>query len=165
MPTTGRGRGNGDGESPVAPPIPSFASLRAPRRSHPAMDVLAPPPAVPEPERPAELPFPAEPSVAVGARATTAGGGTPPGEDEPAPARRPAPASWPTPASGPTPASWPTPAHGHEPAPGPAPAAAPRPAEWADLLSFGVRVASAALRLPGVLACAPARGLRRLLGE
>jgi len=43
--------------------------------------------------------------------------------------------------------------------------AAPRPAEWPDLLRFGVCVASAALRLPGVLVREPARRLRRLLGE
>ncbi|MGY2129501.1 hypothetical protein [Blastococcus sp. SYSU DS0617] len=107
MSTTGRGRGSGEGESPLAPPIPSFASLRAPRRSHPAMDVLAPPPAAPE------LPLPPVP---------------PPVRERPV-------------------------------------APAPRPAEWPDLLRFGVRAASAALRLPGVLLCEPARRLRRLVGE
>ena len=105
--TTGRERGSGEGESPQAPPIPSFASLRAPRRRHPAMDVLAPPPAS------AELPLP--PVL---------------------PPVREAPAS-----------------------------PAPRPAEWPDLLRFGVRVASAALRLPGALLREPARRLRRLVGE
>lgn len=43
MSTTGRGRGADDEESPAAPPIPSFASLRAPRRTHAALDVLLPP--------------------------------------------------------------------------------------------------------------------------
>jgi hypothetical protein len=52
--TTGRGRGIDERESPLAPPIPSFASLRAPRRSSPAMDLLAPPPV-------AELPLPPVP--------------------------------------------------------------------------------------------------------
>jgi hypothetical protein len=42
---------------------------------------------------------------------------------------------------------------------------APRPAEWPDLLWFSVRVASAALRLPGALVREPARRLLRLLGE
>ncbi|TKJ32137.1 hypothetical protein A6V29_17380 [Blastococcus sp. CCUG 61487] len=87
----------------MAPPIPSFASLRGPRRSHPAMDVLAPPP--------------------VAARAVT-----------------------------------------ETPAARPAEKAAPRPAEWPDLLRFGVRMAHDAVRLPLLLACAPARRLRRLLG-
>ncbi|MBN1092910.1 hypothetical protein JKP75_10255 [Blastococcus sp. TML/M2B] len=101
MTTTGRGRGPDDEESPAAPPIPSFASLRAPRRTHAAMDVLLPPalPPVPPPVR-----------------------------------ERPV-------------------------------AAAPRPAEWPDLLRFGVRAATAALRLPGLLVREPARRLRRLLGE
>jgi hypothetical protein len=56
--TTGRGGGtDDDGDAPVAPPIPSFASLRATRRSSPALDVLAPPasqlplPPVPPPVR------------------------------------------------------------------------------------------------------------------
>ncbi|MGY1753545.1 hypothetical protein [Blastococcus sp. SYSU D01042] len=110
MPTTGRGRGSDEEESPAAPPIPSFASLRAPRRSSPAMDVLAPPPAAPE------LPLPPVP---------------PPVRERPVGAG----------------------------------AVRPRPAEWPDLLRFGVRVASAALRLPGVLVLEPARRLRRLLGE
>jgi hypothetical protein len=105
--TTGRGRGTDERESPLAPPIPSFASLRAQRRSSPAMDVLAPPPV------PAESPLPPVP---------------PPVQELPAPA-------------------------------------APRPAEWPDLLRFGRCVASAALRLPGVLVREPARRLRRLLGE
>lgn len=105
MSTTGHGRENDEAESPAALPIPSFASLRAPRRSHSAMDVLAPPAA----DRP--LP-PVLPPV------------------------REAP-----------------------------PAPAPRPAEWADLITFGLRVASAALRLPGVLVREPGRRLRRLLGE
>ncbi|SDE97541.1 hypothetical protein SAMN05660662_0485 [Blastococcus aurantiacus] len=107
MSTTGRGRGNDEDESPAAPPIPSFASLRAPRRTHGALDLLLPPaddeqgplPPVPPPVR--EVP----------------------------------------------------------------PVVAPRPAEWPDLLWFGVRMASAALRLPGVLVREPARRLRRLLGE
>lgn len=43
MSTTGPGRGTDDEESPAAPPIPSFASLRAPRRTHAALDVLLPP--------------------------------------------------------------------------------------------------------------------------
>jgi hypothetical protein len=108
--TTGRGRGTGEGEPPVAPPIPSFASLRAPRRSHPAMDVLAPPP-VPAP------PAPVRPTSA--------------------PVR---PTATPSPAG-------------------------PRPAEWPDLLRFGVRLAQAALRLPGTLTREPARRLLRLLGD
>ncbi|WP_040339547.1 hypothetical protein [Candidatus Blastococcus massiliensis] len=110
MSTTRRGQG-GEGDSPVAPPIPSFASLRAPRRSSPAMDWLAP--------APVETRAGAEPSPAA------------------QPARPPRPA-------------------------GPA---QPRPAEWPDLLRFGMRLAQGALRLPGVLACLPARRLRRLLGE
>jgi hypothetical protein len=104
--TTGRGRGTDEAESPQAPPIPSFASLRAPRRSNPALDVLVPPPV-------AEAPLPPV---------------LPPVRELPPPA-------------------------------------APRPAEWSDLLRFGVCVASAALRLPGVLVREPARRLRRLLGE
>lgn len=141
MPTTGRGRGTDDGDAPVAPPIPSFASLRAPKRSHPAMDVLAPPPA--------RLPFPTEE------------------EADPAPvaadpdlvAAEPA-AVAPDPAAL---ASEPTPAAA--PAVTPERPVVPRPAEWPDLLRFGVRMASAALRLPGVLVREPARRLRRLLGE
>ena len=104
--TTGRGRGTDEDESPAAPPIPSFASLRAPRRTHAALDVLLPPA---QPEQP----LPPVP---------------PPVRETP-------------------------------------PVAAPRPAEWADLLSFSVRVASVALRLPGVLVREPARRLLRLLGE
>ena len=106
MSTTGRGRGSDEDESPAAPPIPSFASLRAPRRTHAALDVLLPPA---QPEQP----LPPVP---------------PPVRETP-------------------------------------PVAAPRPAEWADLLSFSVRVAAVALRLPGVLVREPARRLRRLLGE
>lgn len=83
----------------MAPPIPSFASLRGPRRSSPAMDVLAPPP--------------------VDARQRSEV----------------------------------------------RPPVAPRPAEWPDLLRFGVRVAQAALRLPGVIVREPARRLLRALGE
>lgn len=109
MPTNGRGRGSDEEESPAAPPIPSFASLRAPRRSSPALDVLAPPAAP-------ELPLPPVP---------------PPVRERPA-------------------ATVPV---------------RPRPAEWPDLLRFGLRVAEAALRLPGALVLEPARRLRRLLGE
>jgi hypothetical protein len=116
--TTGRGRGSDDDESPLAPPIPSFASLRAPRRSSPALDLLAPAPA------------PAEPSAPV----------------RPAAGRPAAPPP-------------------SRPAATPRPPAPPRPAEWPDLLWFGVRVATAALRLPGVLVREPARRLLRLLGE
>ena len=106
MSTTGRGRGTDERESPLAPPIPSFASLRAPRRTHAALDVLLPPA---QPEQPLPpLPPPVRESPFV---------------------------------------------------------VAPRPAEWADLLWFSVRVASAALRLPGVLVREPARRLLRLLGE
>ncbi len=106
--TTGRGRGADDEESPAAPPIPSFASLRAPRRMNAALDVLLPPAA----EAPAaQAPLAQTPVV------------------EPAPVvdRRVRPVVTP-----------PT----------------PRPAEWPDLLHFGVRVATTALRR-----------LRRLLGE
>lgn len=102
MSTTGRGRGADDEESPAAPPIPSFASLRAPRRTHAALDVLVPP-AADEPA--AEAPAVQAPVVD----------------------RRVRPAASPP---------------------------APRPAEWPDLLHFGVRVATTALRR-----------LRRLLGE
>lgn len=105
--TTGRVRGGDEDESPAAPPIPSFASLRAPRRSHAALDVLLPPQAQPE------QPLPPVP---------------PPVRESP-------------------------------------PVVAPRPAEWPDLLWFSVRVASVALRLPGVLVREPARRLLRLLGE
>ena len=105
--TTGRGRGSDEDESPAAPPIPSFASLRAPRRTHAALDVLLLPPAQPEHPLP-----PVPPPV----REST-------------------------------------------------PVVAPRPAEWPDLLWFSVRMASAALRLPGVLVREPARRLLRLLGE
>ncbi len=104
--STGRGRGNDEDESPAAPPIPSFASLRAPRRTHAVLDVLLPP-------APPEQPLPPVP---------------PPVREAP-------------------------------------PVEAPRPAEWPDLLWFSVRVASAALRLPGVLVLEPARRLLRLLGE
>ena len=99
--TTGRGRGDDEDEAPVAPPIPSFASLRAPRRTHAALDVLLPPAAAP----------PAAPR-----------------EPVPVVDRRVRPAA--------------------------TPPATPRPAEWPDLLHFGVRVATTALRR-----------LRRLLGE
>jgi hypothetical protein len=101
--TTGRGRGTDDEESPAAPPIPSFASLRAPRRTHAALDVLLPPAA----QQPVEAPLV---------------------ERTPVVDRRVRPAA-------PVPAT-------------------PRPAEWPDLLHFGVRVATTALRR-----------LRRLLGE
>jgi hypothetical protein len=51
-------------EAPVAPPIPSFASLRDPRRRSP-LDVLAPPPAAPEPAAPpAAAPAPRPPDYA-----------------------------------------------------------------------------------------------------
>jgi hypothetical protein len=113
--TTGRGRANDEDESPAAPPIPSFASLRAPRRTHAALDVLLPPAAQ---EPPVTAPTP--PEVADAATGS------------------------PTRPTAPT---------------------APRPAEWPDLLWFGVRVASAALRLPGVLVREPVRRLRQLLGE
>ena len=113
MSTTGRGRGNDEDESPAAPPIPSFASLRAPRRTHAALDVLLPPPAQPE------QPLPPVP---------------PPVRETP-------------------------------PVPLPVPVPAPRPAEWPDLLWFSMRLASAALRLPGALVREPARRLLRLLGE
>ncbi|WP_147251940.1 hypothetical protein [Blastococcus sp. TF02-09] len=106
MSTTGRGRGTDEDESPAAPPIPSFASLRAPRRTHAALDVLLP-------QAQPEQPLPPVP---------------PPVQDTP-------------------------------------PVVAPRPAEWADLLRFSVRMASAALCLPGALVREPARRLRRLLGE
>lgn len=106
VPTTGRGRGDDEDGAPVAPPIPSFASLRAPRRTHAALDVLLPP-AAEEPAAPVE-----------------------PAHEEPVPVvdRRVRPAA--------------------------TPPATPRPAEWPDLLHFGVRVATTALRR-----------LRRLLGE
>ncbi|SDE57024.1 hypothetical protein SAMN05660485_01126 [Blastococcus fimeti] len=109
VPTTGRGRGADDEESPAAPPIPSFASLRAPRRTHAALDVLLPP---------------------------AAGG---PAAEAPIV---------------PTPAAEPVPVVDRRVRPAAAPTATPRPAEWADLLHFGVRVATTALRR-----------LRRLLGE
>lgn len=109
--TTGRGRGADDEESPAAPPIPSFASLRAPRRTHAALDVLLPP-AAEEPVAAAEAPVEQTPAV----------------ERVPVVDRRVRPAA--------------------------ARPAAPRPAEWPDLLHFGVRVATTALRR-----------LRRLLGE
>ena len=105
--TTGRGRGNDEDESPAAPPIPSFASLRAPRRTHAALDLLLPP------ADDEQRPLPPVP---------------PPVREDP-------------------------------------PAATPRPAEWADLLRFGVRMASAAFQLPGALVREPARRLLRLLGE
>jgi len=117
--TTGRGRGNDEDESPTAPPIPSFASLRAPRRTHAALDVLLPPAADQDDPVAAPLPFPAEDEVDAASVPTTR----------------------------------------------PAPAAPPRPAEWPDLFWFGVRAASAALRLPGALVREPARRLLRLLGE
>ncbi|WP_141437114.1 hypothetical protein [Blastococcus aggregatus] len=111
MSTTGRGRGIDDEESPAAPPIPSFASLRAPRRTHAALDVLLPP-AAREPAAAVEVPAVRTPVV----------------EPVPVVDRRVRPAV--------------------------APPATPRPAEWPDLLHFGVRVATTALRR-----------LRRLLGE
>jgi hypothetical protein len=50
--------------APVAPPVPSFASLRDPRRRSP-LDVLAPPPAAPEPAAPpAAAPTPRPPDYA-----------------------------------------------------------------------------------------------------
>ncbi len=137
MSTTGPDRGGDEAESPLAPPIPSFASLRAPSRRHTAMDVLAPPPVRDELPLPpvvppvredpcGEIPGAADPqagSAQAGTlRAGSAQAGTPRAE-------------------------------------------APRPAEWPDLVRFGVRLAAAALRLPGVLVQEPVRRLRRLLGE
>jgi hypothetical protein len=49
--------------APVAPPVPSFASLRDPRRRSP-LDVLAPPPAAPEPAAPPAAAEPAAPPTA-----------------------------------------------------------------------------------------------------
>ena len=83
MSTTGRGRGTDERESPLAPPIPSFASLRAPRRTHAVLDVLLPP-AQPE------LPLPPVP---------------PPVRELPAPVAQPAPVARTAPA--PRPAEWP----------------------------------------------------------
>ena len=116
MSTTGRGRGDDEDGAPVAPPIPSFASLRAPRRTHAALDVLLPPAAE-------------EPAAA----------------DEPAAAVEPAVE---------VPVVEPVPVVDRRVRPAATPAATPRPAEWPDLLHFGVRVATTALRR-----------LRRLLGE
>jgi hypothetical protein len=111
-----------DEAGPAAPEIPSFASLRDPRRRT-ALDLLVPAaepdpgPAAPEPE-----PAPAAPAAA----------GSPPG-------RSPRPA-----------------------------ATAPRPAEYADLLGFGVRLARAAVTVPGRVALWSLRAqvdlVRRLLG-
>ena len=56
--TTGRGRGHDEDESPAAPPIPSFASLRAPRRPS-AVDLLLPDARVAEP-----TPLPTPPPAA-----------------------------------------------------------------------------------------------------
>jgi hypothetical protein len=80
--TTGPGRGDDEGDSPMAPPIPSFASLRAPRRSHPALDVLVP--------QQAELPYPAAPPSAVAVEPER-----PARPAEQTPAARPRPAEWP----------------------------------------------------------------------
>ena len=67
MSTTGRGRGTDEDESPAAPPIPSFASLRAPRRTHAALDVLLPPARPEQPLPPVPPPVREIPPVATSA--------------------------------------------------------------------------------------------------
>ena len=47
-------------DGPQAPPVPSFDSLRDPRRRS-ALDLLMPPPATPEPAEPAATPAPRPP--------------------------------------------------------------------------------------------------------
>lgn len=76
--STGRGRGSDEDESPAAPPIPSFASLRAPRRTHAALDVLLAPAQPQQPLPP--VPPPVQEAPPVVAPATSA---------------RPRPAEWP----------------------------------------------------------------------
>jgi hypothetical protein len=109
------GRVGAEGEAPTTPEMPSFASLRDPRRRT-ALDLLVP-------------------------AADAAGDGTgadeePPPAPEPVAVRRAAPA--------------------------------PRPAEYADLLHLGVRLARAAVTVPGRLALWSVRTqvdlVRRLLG-
>jgi hypothetical protein len=50
-------------DGPPAPPVPSFDSLRDPRRRS-ALDLLMPPPATPEPAEPAAAPAPRPPDYA-----------------------------------------------------------------------------------------------------
>ncbi|MGY1829447.1 helix-hairpin-helix domain-containing protein [Geodermatophilus sp. SYSU D01180] len=116
-------------DAPPSPAIPSFDSLRAPRRKT-AFDVLVPG------EDPGEsVPSGAVPSGAVPSGAVPSGavpsdtapsdgasGGTPEPAEEPPPA-------------GPHPAAAPA-------------APAPRPAEWADLAALGARGVRAAAVLP-----------------
>ncbi|MGY1714833.1 DNA-directed RNA polymerase subunit alpha C-terminal domain-containing protein [Geodermatophilus sp. SYSU D01106] len=133
-----------DDGGPASPEIPSFASLRDPRRRT-AFDLLVPE-APPEAQADAQVGAPVE---ARGAAAPDAGAaGAPeddadPGDDEPEPAPASPRAATPR-------------------------AAAPRPAEYADLLAFGVRVARSAVTLPARLAVWSVRTqadcLRRLLG-
>ena len=100
-----------DDEGPAAPAIPSFASLRDPRRRT-AFDLLVP-------------------------EAAPAGGRTPdPAGSEAEPAEETEPEPEPEPAAA---------------APAP-PVGGPRPAEYADLVRLGVRLARAAVVLPGRLA-------------
>ena len=47
-------------DGPKAPPVPSFDSLRDPRRRS-ALDLLMPPPATPEPAEPVAAPSPRPP--------------------------------------------------------------------------------------------------------
>jgi hypothetical protein len=113
VPSSDQERGRGGDEGPASPRIPSFESLRAPRRRN-AVDVLTPG-LGPVAEVPvAEVPVAEVPVAEV------------PVADVRPPAARPA--------------------------------TGPRPATYADLLPFGLRLASAVLT-------GPARCLRRLLGE
>jgi hypothetical protein len=113
----GAGRTPADGDAPAAPEMPSFASLRDPRRRS-ALDLLVP-------------------AADTADDGTGADGEAPPEpEPEPVAVRRTAPA--------------------------------PRPAEYADLLHLGVRLARAAVTVPGRVALwsvrTPVDLLRRLLG-
>jgi hypothetical protein len=116
-----RESGPPEDDGPVAPPIPSFESLRAPRRRS-AIDLLLPPPAAPV-ETPVEAT--AEESA-----------GTP----VQAPAQASAAPSSTAPSS-----------------------TAPRPAEWGDLVAFGARVGTCAVRLVADGATRGFEGLRALL--
>jgi hypothetical protein len=121
VPSPGPARGRTGGESPAVPRIPSFESLRAPRRRT-AVDILT-----------------AEPRLA------------------------------PVAAPGPVPVAVAVAAAGPVGGEGPVAPRTPRPAEYADLLPFALRVASAVVGVPVRLTrwsiTEPVRCFRRLLGQ
>jgi hypothetical protein len=132
-----------DDGAPAAPEIPTFASLRDPRRRT-AVDLLVPGTAPADDREPRPVPEP-------GPERGPAPRPVPESQLEPAPQRGPREAAA---SAGPGPS-------------GPV-GAAPRPAEYADLLRLGVWLARAALTVPGRVVLWSVRTqvdvLRRLLG-